>query len=502
MKTKKKISKTGLLDFETIFNNVTDLIFLFRIESENKYIYEAVNKSYLKVSKIKENQVIGKTLKELLPASTYKNVNKIYKNIIRSKKPVKVEEVWSEFPKDTIVVETHYLPILNDDNIVTHILGSSRDITDRKNREKELFDVQTTYKDLFDTVTEAIYILDGNGNFIDVNDGALKMYGFTKKEFIGKTPEFLSAPDMNDLNETMSALKRAFDGKMQIFKWWGRRKNKEIFPKEVILNKAMYMGKEVVIATARDITDRVFKEDTLRKYALELQSLNTSKDKFFSIIAHDLRSPFNGLLGFSKVLFEEFDELTKDELKEYIGYVYSSSKNVYKLIENLLQWSRIQAGRLEFQPIKLDLYEEVYKVVNLFTSMAIEKKIVIENTVAPNTIIWADQNMTTSILQNLISNSLKFTNSGGTIVVQMQKTNTGYYEISVLDNGIGISPENIKKLCKIDEHFSTVGTANEEGSGLGLVLCKEMVDKNKGYFNIESKKGEGTKITFAIPIQK
>ncbi len=499
--TKRK-PEHGLIDFETIFNNVTDLIFLLRIESESLYIFETVNRSYLKVSNFKPNQIIGKSLDEVLPEKTFKKVNRIYKKIIKTKKPFKAEEVWTEYPKDPIIVDTNYLPIISRSGKVTHILGSSRDITDRKKKEKQLLDIEITYKDLFDTVTEAIYLLDKEMKFIDVNEGAVKMYGYRRKEFKGKTPEFLSAPGMNDLEETAKMVETAFSGKTQKFKWWGIRKNGQIFPKEVILNKGMYMGEEVIIITARDITENVNSERILKEYAEELQALNASKDKFFSIIAHDLRSPFNGLLGFSKVLYEEYHDLSEEEKNEYIGYVYNSSKNIFKLIENLLQWSRMQTGRLEFQPKKLDLHDEVYKVINLFTNTAIEKKIAIINAVPLKTIVSADQNIITSILQNLVSNSLKFSGAGGRITVKIRTTDDGFNEISVSDNGTGISDENIAKIFKIDEHLSTIGTANEEGSGLGLILCKEMVERINGYIKIDSKKGEGTKVTFAIPIQQ
>ncbi|MCE1165783.1 MAG: PAS domain-containing sensor histidine kinase [Bacteroidetes bacterium] len=497
-----KIPETGLLDLETIFNNVTDLIFLLRIEGESKFIFESVNKSYLKVSNLKPSQILGKPLDEILPESTFRIVNKKYRRLITTKKPLSIEEIWAEYPKDPIIVETNYLPITDKNRKVTHILGSARDITDRKKKEKEILDIETSFKDIFDTVTEAIYLLDKEGKFIDVNVGAVKMYGYKKNDFTGKTPEFLSAPGRNDMDETLRMIARVYEGETRKFRWWGKRKNGEIFPKEVFLNKGFYKGQQIVIATARDITESEAYENKLREFAEELQNLNISKDKFFSIIAHDLRSPFNGLLGFSKVLYEEFDELSKDELREYIGYLHSSSQNVYKLIENLLQWSRLQSGRFEFQPIRLDLYEEVLKVINLFMSQAIEKKISIINGVHVNTFIHADQNMINSILQNLMSNSLKFTNPGGRVLIKTGTTKDGYNEISVTDTGIGISPENIDKLFKIDEHFSTVGTSNEEGSGLGLVLCKEMAEKNNGYMKIKSKKNEGTTITFAVPIQK
>jgi signal transduction histidine kinase len=260
----------------------------------------------------------------------------------------------------------------------------------------------------------------------------------------------------------------------------------------------LYKGIPVIIAAARDISERYENEIKLKKFAEELQELNSSKDKFFSLLAHDLRSPFNGILGFSKVLFDEINDLSSEEIREYIGYVYTSSKNVYNLIENLLQWSKIQSGRIQFQPITMDLYEEIFRVINLYTTIAIEKKIKLLNTVPVNSFIKADQNLLNSILQNLISNAIKFTGTGGNVVISYNR-NGDITEITVEDNGIGISEENIGKLFKIEAQFSTSGTNNEQGSGLGLVLCKELLTKINGFIKVDSKLNEGTKITFGFP---
>jgi len=203
-------------------------------------------------------------------------------------------------------------------------------------------------------------------------------------------------------------------------------------------------------------------------------------------------------LGFSKVLFDEAEDLSREEIREYIGYVYTASKNVYNLIENLLNWSKIQTGRIQFQPIRLDLYEEIFKVINLYTTMAIEKKIKIINIVPVNSFIYIDQNLLNSLLQNLISNSIKFTGTGGKVVISYNQK-SDYTEITVEDNGIGISEDNLSKLFKIEAQFSTSGTNNEQGSGLGLVLCKELLTKINGYLNVNSELNKGTIFTFGFP---
>lgn len=496
MRTKKSaITTVSQYNFEFIFNNVTDLIFLVKIEGKEKYRFEAINKSYTEVTKLKESDVIGKTFDEVLSPTVFNRVKKIYEGIIKTGNTVVAEEKWEDIPTKTLFVEVKLTPVSMNSNKITHILGSARDITERKKRES----IEIGYKVLLDAVTEAIYILNEEGKFLDVNNGALKMYGYEKDDFKGKTPEFLSAPGKNDLVKTIDDVRKAFEGKTVIFNWWGKRKNGEIFPKEVILNRTNYLGEDAVIATARDISERYQKDVKQKVVTEELRELNKSKDKFFSIIAHDLRSPFNGLLGFSKVLFDEYEDLSKDEVKEYISYVHSSAKNIYNLIENLLQWSRIQTGRMEFQPINLDLQEQVFKIINLYTSVAIEKRINLSNEVPLNTMIRVDQNMLNSILQNLIANALKFTNQFGIINVSYAAS-YGFHEISVSDNGVGISEENQKKLFRIDSHYSTAGTSNEEGTGLGLILCKELAEQNGGDIILKSEIGKGSKFILRLPI--
>lgn len=495
MSPKKTTANTSnLFNLEFIFNNVTDLIFLVKIEGKNKYRFESVNNSYLEVTKMKKEDIIGKTFEEVLSPQVFENVKKVYEKILKTGESIVNEELWTDIPASNLLVEVKLSPVSINSKKITHVLGSARDITERKKRE----DMEVGYKVLLDAVTEAIYIQDKEGKFLDVNKGALDMYGYKREDFIGNTPGFLSAEGKNDMQKTIEHVKKAFNGETQIFNFWGKRKNGEAFPKEVILNKTIFHGQDAVIATARDISDRYEDEEKQKRYTAELKELNDAKDKFFSIIAHDLRSPFNGLLGFSKVLSDEFEELTNEEIKEYISYVYSSAKNVFNLIENLLQWSRIQTGRMEFQPIRIDLFELVFKIVNLFTSVAIEKHITLRNVVPLNIIIKADQNMLNSIIQNLVANALKFTNTGGAVTISYELIDD-FHHITVSDNGVGISKENQKKLFRIDAHYSTTGTANEEGTGLGLILCRELAEQNGGNIHLESDIDKGSKFTVTLP---
>lgn len=230
----------------------------------------------------------------------------------------------------------------------------------------------------------------------------------------------------------------------------------------------------------------------------KLQELITSKDKFFSIIAHDLKSPFQGLMGFSDVLVKEGDELDEKQKKEIFYSLSKLSSDTYKLLENLLQWSNLQTGKIELAPVKFNLSGELYSTIAILTQTARNKNINIENKIEPDLNLTADKNMIQTIIRNLLSNAIKFTRPSGNISISSSQTDTSI-EISVKDNGIGMSKRMIENIFKIDSNISTKGTANEEGSGLGLMLCKEMVELHGGKILIESEEGKGSTFKIILP---
>ncbi|MGE5680330.1 MAG: ATP-binding protein [Bacillota bacterium] len=233
----------------------------------------------------------------------------------------------------------------------------------------------------------------------------------------------------------------------------------------------------------------------------ELQELNASKDKFFSILAHDLRSPFNGLLGFSNILVEDLDSLSKEEIKNFAIQIQGSAKNLFNLIENLLQWSRIQSGKLQCQPIRLDINDVVNDVISVLTGNAIRKNITLRNEMKPFSYAYADQNMIYSTIQNLVANAIKFTGNGGEVKILSEEINDSL-KVTVADTGIGIKSSDMDKLFRIDVQHSTMGTAKEKGTGLGLILCKELIEKQGGTINVESEEGKGTSFSFTLPLSK
>lgn len=253
-----------------------------------------------------------------------------------------------------------------------------------------------------------------------------------------------------------------------------------------------------------EITERQKVEKSLIEKKEELQESNATKDKFFSIIAHDLRNPFIAIMGFTDLMIQNFNEYKDDKKLVFLGHINQAVKNTYKLLENLLVWSRSQQGIIEFNPEKENLYLISTETIDLLTESAKSKSISIINNVNPDITVEADRNMLQTILRNLISNAIKFTNKDGEIVIdtsnKLSTNGRDYIEVSVSDNGVGIPSERINTLFKVSETTSTKGTDDESGTGLGLNICHDFIKKHGGKIWVDSVIGNGSKFNFTIPV--
>jgi signal transduction histidine kinase len=256
------------------------------------------------------------------------------------------------------------------------------------------------------------------------------------------------------------------------------------------------------------LTNRVMKhklgelEETnqkLRLSELGLEQLNSTKNRFFSIIAHDLKNPFNALLGFSEMIAANFNQLKEKEIREYIGIVHQSSQNLYKLLENLLKWSAAQTGTMHYLPEQFDLISLIHSEINFFRISAGKKNIDISAKLPDELIVNSDKLLLSSVIRNLIDNAIKFTDPGGSIEITATRLNKEVI-VGVSDTGIGIPYEMQKKLFLIDGNIGRKGTEKEEGGGLGLILCKELIDKTGGSIGFESEPGKGSRFWFTLPL--
>jgi signal transduction histidine kinase len=231
---------------------------------------------------------------------------------------------------------------------------------------------------------------------------------------------------------------------------------------------------------------------------VQLQELNATKDKFFSIISHDLKGPLNSFTSFARMLIEHTEHLSKEEIQMLAREIDKNLKNLFALLENLLEWSRSQTGNIEFKPEPFDLHELLQQNRDLLQTQAGNKGVTIVYKNNESIPIHAHRHSVNTVIRNLVSNAIKFTPTSGTITLSA-KVDPKEVMVAVADTGIGMGPETIKKLFRLDTKYTTNGTANEKGTGLGLILCKDFIEKNGGKIGVHSEEGKGSVFYFTLP---
>ena len=422
------------------------------------------------------------------------------------------ERILLNYKNEKIPILKSVVPIINKGK--EFLIESFIDITNIKKIENELRESEETLSAIFGNMHDAIMFIDNELKVLNVTPSIEEVIGCASESVINrylKEAELMSSDSYVMFEQYINNLFDSEEGGRQIIEI--RALNSTAKKVEISGSLCYLKGNKYVVLALRDITSKIFAEEALKEYNAELvqvndklmksqdelKTINANKDKFFSIIAHDLRSPFNALLGFSDFLVNDNEALSPEEVKTFAGHINVSAKQLFNLLENLLQWSRIQTGRLEYKPQKLEIAPLVKNVFGLLNANAIKKEILLSLEAVNDISVYADKNAISSVFQNLVSNAIKFTNKGGFIKVKAA-VKKGYAEIEVKDTGIGMSEESVSKLFKIEVQHSTSGTDNEQGSGLGLILCKELIEKNKGTIRVESEPGRGTSFVFTLPI--
>jgi len=393
--------------------------------------------------------------------------------------------------------------IVSNDNGNIIINGIIQDITERKKA-----DIQKNFLTAIVQNTENICVIkDLNLKVIATNMSYVKAVGKNSiDELIGKTDAeiFNVSPDKEPIKSYMTDELNA-----QLLK-----KGEKIVKQEIVFYPdktersflttkfPIFDSSEKLIATANistDITEVNEAKEIIENQNKQLIELNATKDKFFSIIAHDLKNPFNALLGFSEMLIKNYSKQDDEKRLKYINSIYNTSKRTYHLLEELLTWARSQSGQMQLNKEKNNLKSVIYELVINLNENALSKNIKLVNTLTDNIYVYSDKNMTYTILRNLISNAIKFTNENGTVLVSAFE-NGNLAQIEVADTGIGMN-ENVKNsLFTIETTKTTTGTAGEIGTGLGLILCKEFIEKHGGKIWVKSELGKGSEFTFTLPL--
>jgi len=332
---------------------------------------------------------------------------------------------------------------------------------------------------IIDAMNNGLLILDSRKIILEGNAAAKSI--FKNSNITGRfAPDLFNEFEMDILSDSK---KNPFEVKIGNSMF-------EITSSEIPRNLPEEPG---MILYFHDITFRKENEDKLKE-------LNSAKDKLFSIIAHDLKNPLSGLIGLSEMLYEDFNIFDKEEMRKVVKDINDLSSSTYIMLENLLAWSRQQTGRIKYLPKEFDLSEMIQRNIINSANQAALKDIILISPPMDKTNIVADENMIDTIIRNLISNAIKFTNPGGTVAVTLRIIKD-QAEITVKDNGIGMSEDTLKKIFLLESDVKSLGTSGEKGTGLGLILCKDFVERHNGTLKVESTLGKGSSFSISIPIQ-
>ncbi|MDO8896949.1 MAG: PocR ligand-binding domain-containing protein, partial [Bacteroidales bacterium] len=370
---------------------------------------------------------------------------------------------------------------------------------------KSLEESEEKYRMIADNTSDGIFVLSNENVITYVSPAYMKLMGLQEDAHFGASSsliyELIHQDDRDALfkmifdaiSKNVPELKYEFRVKHSDGHYFWREDNARFIYDE----KGKYGGSYVV---CRDITERKNTEERLTFNEAQLRELNATKDKLFSIIAHDLRSPFSSIINLSDMLLNSIQAKESFEEQElYAENLRYSSKRAYDLLINLLEWSRSQAGKIQFSPYILGLKTEVAESMELYMDVAQQKSIIFEQSVPSRTLVHADKPMLQTILRNLISNAIKFTMPGGSVNITAESTRNEVI-VSVKDTGIGIPKEMIDELFVLGKETGRSGTGDEPSSGLGLLLCKDFVEKHGGRIWVESEEGKGSTFKFSIPV--
>ncbi len=498
--TERKKAEVSLKESEeryrTIVENTNDALIIHDFKGTITF----ANDNACKMFGYSTQELIGKGVESLHSPNDRPFISGIVKN-----------RAWADHilvEREMIAKDGSIIPVEVSTKLISYedngqVQAFIRDISIRKQAEQALQENEEMFRTFVNHSSDGIRMADENGKIFFVNEAHEKITGYHEKEIVGLYLwdfAYLMLPEERKTHEQYEGIKRVMTDAIN-----GR--SEYSFDQPHIIHARTRQGHAIQIqevafkiktsqgtrfgAIIRDITQ-------LKNQEEELRELNATKDKLFSIIAHDLRNPFNSILGFSELALKNIKTHNYDKLEKYCETVYQSARQSFDLLNNLLQWSRVQRGKMEFHPEELNLTSIVKQIADLMKANLEEKGIAFHIDVDPNLSVHADPFMLETILRNILSNAIKFTHSQGSIDIKAYREEKQTV-VSVQDTGVGMPQETADKLFYIENTFSTPGTNKEKGNGLGLILCKEFVEQHGGKTWVESEVGKGSTFSFTIP---
>ena len=529
----------------TLIDNMPDYIYI----KDTKSRFIVSNQKIANVHGIKSPRMMkGKTDYDFYPKEM---ANQFYwdeQEIITSGKPlVNHEEKALNEKGEEIYLSTTKIPLRNSSGEIIGLVGIGRDISDRKKVEKKLVQhaeelqhvntlLEEKQEEIFQQSEElsaqadslsqvnqeleklsvvaretdnVVIILDKDGNFEWINNSFTRIYGATLEDFVKeKGRNILESsfnPYINDIvhkcRESKETIRYQSEEKLKDGRTvWMQSTLTPILDDNKNIVRFVAVDSDITaIKKAQELISQ--QKEEIENQRDKLEKLNKTKDKFFSIIAHDLRNPFHSILGFADLLIKNYREIEDEKKQEYIQLMHESSQYAYHLLENLLHWSRSQTERIQFSPVNVDLFEIIDEINHMLLASFKKKDITFSNEIPEGTLVFGDKNMISTIVSNLVNNATKFTPDGGSIKVFHEATDQDI-TIHISDTGIGMEQKVIDKLFNLDQFYSTTGTDGESGTGLGLIVIHEFVKKHNGTISVKSKPGKGSTFSITLPGSK
>jgi len=368
--------------------------------------------------------------------------------------------------------------------------------------QQDLIESKNRFEELYDFAPIGYLLLRRDGKMENLNLTAAGMLGTERKNLLNsKIQFFIDPPYLKKFNEYLKNVFEnvtASDLEMACISKTGNRFF--TYLKSIVMNDGA-SAKTVCFTALVDVTKQKQAEQMIQQYSDELEKLNQQKDKFLMMISHDLRGPLQGVIGLSQYLLEEGESITVEDRREFIQKLSTSIKRQYSLLESLLKWSMLQAGKIVIKPVKLNLYDCVSHIFDLAKNNADAKQISLINKVSKSMPVFADESMIYSSLENLVMNAIKFTQPKGTVMISAIQEKDAVV-IQVKDTGVGIDEKNLQKLFHLESIQSSAGTDGEKGTGLGLIISKEMIERQGGKIWAESKPDEGSTFFIEFKNQK
>lgn len=504
-----------------LFSNIHDVTQRRKAEAENRRLINAVEQSYNAVIITDTNGNIEYVNKRFTELTQYNLKEVIGENprIVKSGEHDQsyYKELWDTITSGNIWSgelinkrkdgslyweNATISPIFNVKGEIINFLAIKEDDTERKLAEQKITESRTKFKTIFDIIEVGITITDDKGNIIDCNKASEKILGITKEEhlnrnYAGKEWKIIRSDYTAMPPEEFASVRALKEDRTVRNAEMGLLKPDKITWITVSATPLQLEGYGVLIAYS-DISEAKEKEDALLEKNEELEEAIATKNKFFNIIAHDLRSPFNAILGFSELLQKRHKEYDADKREKLIEPIRESASRTFKLLNNLLDWARNQTGKIPFNPEIINTKSEATDALSSLQNAADKKKIKININIPSGQYIYADTEMFRTILRNLVGNAIKFTHTGGKIKISSEQKEKTVC-ICVEDNGVGIAPDKLPKLFNVTQKTSTKGTENETGTGLGLLLCKDFALRHGGELKVESTLKKGSKFSLILP---